>query len=528
MLNRTGSIWDRNERIKINDNRDKLDKISEMFDVRFMLQNGLYIDSVNLINTSKVIADKYAHYAIGELRDNTNYSATDFMLINPNRFYRFEPLNQFAFYDENKQYISGGSQLSGVENPLLPPTNARYIRLSILKSDINMAMFYEGTEKKEYEAFKAPIKIATSADVNNRNQRIYNISQIYHEWKSGNKFPIAFLDDSQTDGTGTTGHSDNVIGTDHKPPKAYPTLLEDRFKQYTNNNSLRIYNAGFSGKTAKWANENYESIFGKNSSYSDVKMVFIGYGTNDRLQFNNPKDYHDSFRKELISLINKCFENGVQPVLMTEQPSISPGIRTTYTENYPLRTSGTINAVSNRVKKDLASEYNLELVDLTEELRKVVNGKESIPMTTIFNGTDKLHFGDDGHKLVCDVFTTLIYPYSLYMTNNEIIDLGSQYIENGVPEDKVTLSRVGKYSCYADYTVTADELMLKQAIYIDSFDKFTITCDTRTNSTAYMKLNGVNQSTNTVTVEPGYYLLEIMSGTTRAGFNGITIEKAQE
>ena len=223
-----------------------------------------------------------------------------------------------------------------------------------------------------------------------------------------------------------------------------------------------------------------------------------------------------------------CLSRQIQPVLMTEQPCLSPGVKTEYIDTYPLRNAGNINAVTNKVKYDLAREYNLEIVDVTELLRRVVNGKVSIPMTTIFNGNDKLHFGDAGHKLVSEVFLSQIYPYTITVDDFTVIDLFSQYIEDGVPEEKALFDRNGKYTAYADYAVTTDELMLKLSVYIDSFDKFQITCDTRANSTAYLKLNGVKQMTNTVNVEPGYYHIEVMSGTTRAGFNGITIEKAQE
>lgn len=523
-LNRTGSIWNRNERININDNWDKLEPIVSSLDVGKLIKYGFYANGINMINPNELIKGKYVHYFTGEIRDNERFYATDFIPVVPGKPYFFEPMSQFHWYDSDKNSISGGSQLTGVTNPLIAPDNAYFIRLTIADYDLNKAMFYQSTEKMPYEPFVEPIKLMTSDDLKSVIERKYNVSQIYQEWLSGNKFPIMFLDDSQTDGNGTTGHFLNTIGTDHKPPNAYPTLLENEFKSLTSNNSLRIYNAGFSGTTAQWALDNFDDIL---EPYSDTKIVFIGFGTNDRIRYNTPTDLYTNFRKSLKNLVEKFQAREIQVVLMTEQPSVSPGIRSDLQSRYPLRTAGFLT-ITNKIKKDLAAEYNLELVDLTESLRKVVNGKESIPMTTIFNGNDRLHFGDGGHKLVKEVFLSEIYPFTLKVKDTEIIDLFSQYIENGVPEDKVTLSRVGKYTCYADYTVTADELMLKQAIYIDSFDKFTITCDTRTNSTVYMKLNGVKQSTNTVTVEPGYYLIEVMSGASRAGFNGITLEKAQE
>lgn len=535
MLNRTGSIWDRKERIKINDNWDKLEFIAKSFNVENLIQQGLYAESANLIDNTKLERGKYVIYTTGLLGDNSVYNVTEYIRVQPNSAYWFEPLRWFAWYDEDKNYISGGSATTTPpsENPMISPENAAYVRLTIHDTRIKDAMFSKGATKQEFIPFREPLKLLTTEDLNELKEvvgekRLHNISQIYQEWKSGNKFPIAFFDDSQTDGTGTTGHVNNVVGTDHRPPNAYPTLIQAEFRELSSNNSLRVYNAGFSGMSARWGNENFEKIFGSGAPYADSKMIFIGFGTNDRNLYSTLEDYYREFRKNLSSIIEKCFEKHIQPVLITEQPSVSPGIRTSYVDSYPLRTSGNVNAVTNRLKHDLAKEYNLEIIDLTELTRKLVHGKTSIPTNQIFNGNDGLHFGDAGHVIVKEIVSSKLYPFTLRLRDYGIIDLSSQFIEDGVPEEKVTMQRVENYICYCDYTVTADELLLKQSIFIDDFSKYSLKCSFRSNSTAYLKLNGVKQSTNTVTIEPGYHLIEVMSGTTRAGFNGITIEKAQE
>ena len=93
-------------------------------------------------------------------------------------------------------------------------------------------------------------------------------------------------------------------------------------------NVNEIYNAGFAGQTLSWGYENIEKAFGDNSDYKDTKMVGIGFGINDRLDYKSYKQYRENFKKNLIDTIKWFKDKGIQPFLLTSQAIISPGVKT--------------------------------------------------------------------------------------------------------------------------------------------------------------------------------------------------------
>lgn len=496
-----------------------------------------FIPTANLADKNAAITGKYVAYNTGEILENPDFSLISDIPVKPNTNYYFTPINQFAWFDSSGGYISGGSNgtTPPVENPITAPSNAATLSISVGNSNLDKVMVSESTEELSYEPYGLKIDPELT---NPKNVRLYEISQIFNEWESGNKFPIAFVDDSQTDGVGTTGNIANVLGTDNKSPNAYPYLLEQRMKSLSGKTALRVYNAGFSGKTAKWMNDNFDAEFGNGTPYADTKIAFVGFGTNDRLVHKTPKSYYDSFKYELETLINKFLEKGIQPVMMTEQPTISPSVSESFSTEHPLRNGGYINSISNAIKKDLADKYNLELVDVTGLLRKVINGVNT-GIDEIFSGTtDKLHFGDEGHKLVRDVFSYVIYPYTLKVEGNEIIDYTSQLIHKGAAENKIKSSgRYGYTKGYTDYAVSASELLLKQSVYIDDYTDYALRCyKYGADSTVLLKVDGVELNTpnstienkvDVITLEPGYHEIEVWSGSANAGLRGLSIVRKE-
>lgn len=262
-------------------------------------------------------------------------------------------------------------------------------------------------------------------------EKIY-LHDAWMSWNAGEKFPIAFFGDSTTDGNTTTGYERNQFGKDSVNPNAYCKKLEDRLREATGNKDLRIYNAGFSGTDSNWGQENFHRIFLENPHYKDVKMIGISFGINDRLFFKDVKSYKDSFKRNIKKIIKMCLANGIQPFLLTTQAVVEPGVTTIFTSSYPLRTSVLIQTIANRVKKELASEMDLELLDVnkfTEEffLYSSHSLKDIIP--------DRLHFGDIGHHFEADVLFSLINPQVIRVEGSYRIDHSNQLIGKSIPDD---------------------------------------------------------------------------------------------
>ncbi|NMM62376.1 SGNH/GDSL hydrolase family protein [Clostridium sp. P21] len=253
-------------------------------------------------------------------------------------------------------------------------------------------------------------------------------------WENGEKFPVAFFGDSTYDGYNTTGWIGNSIGTDHEPPNVFTTYLQDLIRKHTNSKIARIYNAGFSGQIAQWGYKNIDAIF--SGIYSDVKMVGIGFGINDRIGKVSTKDYKEKFRGDIENIIKWCYSKDIQPFLLTTQATIEPG--TIDYNLYPYRTSENINSVANRVKKELAKKYGIDLIDLNYYTEKFLANNKLYKLKDII--PDNLHFIDSGHKFESEVIFAHFCPRVIMINNDKplILDFSSQNIKSSIPSDKIS------------------------------------------------------------------------------------------
>lgn len=363
-------------------------------------------------------------------------------------------------------------------------------------------------------------------------KRICTLHDAWVSWCSGEKFPIAFFGDSTTDGNTTTGYERNQFGKDSLNPNAYCKILEDRLREATENRELRIYNAGFSGTTAKWGRENFQQVFLDNPHYKDVKMIGISYGINDRLLYTDVKSYKNSFKEDVKQIAEMCLANGIQPFLLTTQAVVEPGVTTVIKTQYPLRTSVLIKTIVNRVKEELAEEMGLELLDLnryTEEFLKYASFglNEIIP--------DRLHFGNIGHRFEAEVLFSLINPQTIFIEDACLIDYSNQSVGKSVPDDWLTLTKADQdgFKVFTNREKEdADDLILF-SVYV--FNKARRRLSIKAvkcgfGSETYVKINGERKpltdvKTDLGMLELGLHKLEAFSGQSKhVDFKGFILE----
>ena len=110
-----------------------------MFDVKGNLFNKLNVTSGNYVNPEN-----------GNLVTYTGYNASEYIEINGNTIYTVSHKHNIAFYDSEKNYISGIEQnetsANGTVFTFTTPSNARYIRLSIKDVFLNYFSFNKGNE----------------------------------------------------------------------------------------------------------------------------------------------------------------------------------------------------------------------------------------------------------------------------------------------------------------------------------------------------------------------------------------------
>jgi lysophospholipase L1-like esterase len=362
---------------------------------------------------------------------------------------------------------------------------------------------------------------------------LYTFNDAWTEWLAGGKFPIAFFGDSTVDGSNTTGWVRNTPGADNVSPNAFSRIAESLLRQATNNSVLRIYNAGFSGQTAKWAVTVLEEEFGEASAYRDVKMVGIGFGINDRLGYPNEKAYRDGFKNAVKQIIGWCYSKGIQPFLLTTQAVVEPGVLTQYADAYPMRTGEHIHSVANEVKRELAAQYGLQLIDLNK-FTELFLQYSSIPLGRIIS--DKLHFGDIGHKAEAEFIFSQLSPRTIVADSFTKIDYSSQKVFDCVPEDWLSMPdgpTADGFKVYVDYTKddTADMKLMSAWVFVGSRTRLTLKAyKSEEAANTYVLVNGIPTAlTGAETIlgvlEFGLYKLEACSGeSARADFRGFILE----
>ena len=392
--------------------------------------------------------------------------------------------------------------------------------------------------KSGVEGITVPTKVSeltndsgyiTSSDIPTmKPEVICTFTDAYTQWCKGEKFPIAFFGDSTIDGNTTTGYVANTLGKDSTSTNTFCNVLQSLLREECDNSILRIYNAGFSGLTLPWAVANFDKEFGTGTAYSDAKMIGIGFGINDRLAYDDLNAYREGVKTNLISLINKCNEKRIQPFLLTGQATLECGVQSDYTSTFPLRDSNSVNIANNEIRRELAKEYGLELIDISDYTKIYLeNSLEDSNNIT----TDRLHFSDIGHKYEAGMIFAHIVPRVIEVKGNEecLITYANQNLKEAIPEEKISYG--GKLKTYAQYTKSDSNDTIIMDTYIFVKDKPSTISALKTDlvNLTHIKLDEVDMDApldvnNLGTVDLGLHHLVAYSGaSTKVDFTGFAI-----
>lgn len=339
---------------------------------------------------------------------------------------------------------------------------------------------------------------------------LYSFSDAYVAWCNGDSFPIAFYGDSTFYGTN--------ISQSGKP---FCDILQRMLREECGSGAT-IYKVAESGDTLDDGINEFDSKFGTNGTYSDAKMVGIGYGINDRLNYTTFIEYKNAVYNKVETLIKKCFDRGIQPFLVTSQATIECGVATGYANSYPLRDANSMNVCANGAKKELAKKYNIPLIDLNSATESFLINSEQTVDTII---SDRLHFGDVGHSFEAGFLFSQIVPRVICVNKKDeaIISYARQHLRNTVPEDKLSFG--GRLKLYANYsrTSTNDVKIFDAYVYVRDHKSTIFAYRSAVDTTSYVKVDGVkhtltSQGTSLGDIDVGLHHLEAYSG------NGKTVD----
>lgn len=118
------------------------DQITDI-DQAFIDKLGLR--SLNIIDESKATAGRYVNFTNGQLEQNADTHVSDFSEVKSNTEYKTSShyTQQFAFYNESKEYISGMVRPNDLTKTFVTPANAKFIRLTIPNSQLGTLVVAE-------------------------------------------------------------------------------------------------------------------------------------------------------------------------------------------------------------------------------------------------------------------------------------------------------------------------------------------------------------------------------------------------
>lgn len=106
-----------------------------------------YVVGRNLFNKYTAIEGYYVNKDNGELVANNSYFASDYIEVEENTTYGVNITGHFAWYKEDKTYISGGSGTNALNSPAL----AKYLRVDETPSNINNLMVCKGIARNHLD-----------------------------------------------------------------------------------------------------------------------------------------------------------------------------------------------------------------------------------------------------------------------------------------------------------------------------------------------------------------------------------------
>ena len=265
----------------------------------------------NLFNKNKITSGYEVSRLHGALNVSANMSASDYIPVIDGLNYAQTKTYTGAWYDKDKKFISGIT--FGQANPLVPPVNAKYVRVSVPLNEVYSHMFEQASSLGSYEPYYTEMKLDAktylkekslpeeilSDEIINRFSRLGSPKEmlaefIYNPTKS---MRIKLLGDSITHGMGGTGYSEDgevIPGTTVKMnPNGYcwanrlRDLLQWKFGGWQllsfNSDYVNTHSKDYIDNTAlgnyQFRNKTTDKLLSFDFNGEDVSVVYYTYSS---------------------------------------------------------------------------------------------------------------------------------------------------------------------------------------------------------------------------------------------------------
>lgn len=147
------AVWNNNNKgyINLQDalNETEIKLLSDLRYTEYSVGKNLFN-----INDQDVTTGYYVNSATGVLSSNSGYNVTGYIPVDSNTDYYLSYKNQIAFYDKDKNYISGDNTVNSSGASITTPANAKYLRCSVSVDKWDIFQVEQGTSGTSYEPYQ--------------------------------------------------------------------------------------------------------------------------------------------------------------------------------------------------------------------------------------------------------------------------------------------------------------------------------------------------------------------------------------
>lgn len=340
--------------------------------------------SKNLFNAATVTRGVYVANNDGLLKTNSDFCASDFIEIFGGESYVKNYVNQGAFYDSTKSYISGFDGYSENTSPskqvVIAPYNAKYVRFSLANKQVPLTQFENGSEVTEYEPHYLKIKSELFPSAYMLQSK--NIADLLVE--ANQSIKIKLIGDSITHGVGGTGFAQDgveIIKGKHwhvnTAGYCWANLLKKDLESRFN---CTVTNFGCSGAASSDLVSGITELI-----KDDDDVVICQIGTNNR--GDGSVQRFDYLASDLQIIYDYCATRNIKFIPMIAPPASQ--------ENESIKSQHMEDVA--HVITAFAQKHNLEYINNFRNLSEYCELKDIAIDTLLMDG---LHPSDKGYELM--------------------------------------------------------------------------------------------------------------------------------
>ena len=343
--------------------------------------------NMNLFNNETLTPNKNVSWDDGRLIDNENYVVSDYIPVIPDSLYTQTAVLTGAWYDINKEFLAGIK--FGDTQPLIAPTGAFFIRISVRKTEIDSHVFVKGNElPNTYVGYWAKLG-DNLIEKNNFSDDVSTAAYVRDVVFTPNSI-IDLWGDSRTHGSGGTGFDSSVNGggvqilggtegvftspNSHSWANSLTDLMGDKY-------SVTVRNWGEHGRNTNHFINRMDILL---NQASNPDLIVFALATNDRHNMTLEQS-----KTNVRNMISSILANGIKVVLLSMPP-------TSVAEEAQAEKKFSMYEID-KMFRELAYEYNIGFISGYENSLEYQE-KQGLPEDGLL--ADGLHENDLGHDVV--------------------------------------------------------------------------------------------------------------------------------